>query len=105
MLAPVLERLLHDVVVAPFLAALAELPPLLEVPLQEYPLLQFHPLRHPALPIRVVHALLGRLRDVGSQLAQGLLAALDRVALLDRLVAQLPGEEHCAHLDPGCRMP
>src|SRR5438552_11848745 len=49
-----LERLPHDVVVAPFLAALAELQVLPEEPLREYPLLQFHPLRHPALHIRVV---------------------------------------------------
>src|SRR6476620_9160057 len=58
--AGALERLAHDVVLAPFLAALAELQVLLEEPLREYPLLQFHPLRHPALRIRVVHALLGR---------------------------------------------
>jgi hypothetical protein len=33
------------------------------------------------------------LGDVGSQVAQGLLAALDRVVLLDRLVAQFLGGE------------
>src|ERR1700730_17697914 len=42
--AGALERLPHDVVVAPFLAALAELQVLPEEPLREYPLLQFHPL-------------------------------------------------------------
>ena len=43
------------------------------------------------------------LGDVGGQVAQGLLAALDRVVLLGRLVPQLPGREHRAHLDPGRR--
>src|SRR4249920_464793 len=47
--AGALECLPRDVVVAPFLAALAELQVLLEEPLREYPLLQLHPLRHPAL--------------------------------------------------------
>ena len=42
--AGALERLPHDVVVAPFLAALAELEVLPEEPLREDPLLQFHPL-------------------------------------------------------------
>src|SRR6478672_1413060 len=41
------------------------------------------------------------LGGVRSQVAQGLLAALDRVVLLDCLVAQLLGGEHRAHLDPG----
>jgi hypothetical protein len=36
-------------------------------------------------------------------LAQGLLAALDRVVLLDRLVAELLDGEQRAHLDPGRR--
>src|SRR3954467_10699095 len=58
--AGALERLAHDVVLAPFLAALAELQVLLEETLRVYPLLQFHPLRHPPLPIRVVHGVLGR---------------------------------------------
>src|SRR5215210_8471354 len=44
------------------------------------------------------------LGDVGSEVAQGLLAALDRVVLLDRLVAQLLRGEHRAHLDPGRRV-
>jgi hypothetical protein len=57
--AGALERLPRDVVVAPFLAALAELQVLPEEPLREDPLLQFHPLRHPALHVRVV-LLLGR---------------------------------------------
>src|SRR6266851_4769714 len=58
--AGALERLPHDLVVAPLLAALAELQVLPEEPLREDPLLQFHPLRHPALHVRVVPTLLGR---------------------------------------------
>src|SRR5689334_11719703 len=41
------------------------------------------------------------LGDVGRQVTQSLLAALDRVVLLDGLVAQLPGGEDRAHLDAG----
>ena len=43
----------------------------------------------------------GELGDVGRQVAQGLLAALDRVVLLHRLVAEFLGGEHRAHHDPG----
>src|SRR5205823_11548773 len=43
--AGALERLPYDVVVAPFLAALAEPQVLPEVPQREDPLLQLHPLR------------------------------------------------------------
>jgi hypothetical protein len=43
------------------------------------------------------------LGDVGSQVAQGLLAALDRVVLLGRLVAQLLGGELGVHFDPARR--
>src|ERR1700741_118341 len=50
--AGALERLARDVVVAPFLAALAELQVLPEEPLRKGPRLQFHPLRHPALQPR-----------------------------------------------------
>src|SRR4051812_48268928 len=46
----------------------------------------------------VLNSLPDDLGDVGSQAAQGLLAALDRVVPLDRLVAQLLGGEHRAHL-------
>ena len=103
------ERRARDVVVEPFLAALAEPQVLPEEPLREDPRLQLHPLLphqllrgpgamnpssdietlkntfpaiSPALPSE-------RLDDVGGQVAQGLLAALDGVVLLDRLVAQL----------------
>src|SRR5207253_11008917 len=55
--AGALERLPRDVVVAPFLAALAELEVLPEEPQREDPLLQFRPLRHPAPHPRVVLAL------------------------------------------------
>jgi hypothetical protein len=48
-----LERLPHDVVVASFLAALAELQVLPEEPLREDPLLQIHPL----LPHQVLEGL------------------------------------------------
>src|ERR1700733_3365146 len=58
--ARALERFPRDVVVAPFLAALAEIQVLPEESLREYPLLQLHPLRPPALHIRVIRALLGR---------------------------------------------
>ena len=127
--AGALERLPGDVVVHTLLTALAELQVLPEEPQREDPLLQFHPLRRPALRLRVVRLLLGRdepvqrhghteedlpghralhflpneLGDVGGRVAEGLLAALDRVVRLDRLVAQLLGREHRVHLDPGRR--
>ena len=44
----------------------------------------------------VLNSLPTDLGDVGSQVAQGLLAALDRVVRLDRLVAQLLGGTPCA---------
>src|SRR2546423_8081371 len=50
--AGALERLPRDVVVAPFLAALAELQVLPEEPLRVYPLLQFHPLLPHQFPER-----------------------------------------------------
>src|ERR671911_427606 len=43
----------------------------------------------------------GDLRDVGRQVAQRLLAALDRVVLVHGLVAEFLGGEHRAHYDPG----
>jgi hypothetical protein len=53
-LAPVHSNVSRtNVVVAPFLAALAELQVLPEEPLREYPLLQFHPL----LPHQVLDGL------------------------------------------------
>src|SRR6202035_5825523 len=58
--------------------------------------------RTPSRP-SALRSLPNDLGDVGSQVAQGLLAALDRVVLLDRLVAQLLGGEHRAHLNPGRR--
>src|ERR1700745_3995339 len=58
--AGALERLPGDVVVAPFLAAFAQVEVLPEEPLREDPRLQFHPLRHPALQPRVLLPLLGR---------------------------------------------
>src|SRR5205085_11036532 len=48
--AGALERLPRDVIVAPFLAALAELQVLPEEPLREDPLLQLHPLLPHQLP-------------------------------------------------------
>lgn len=56
-----------------------------------------------SFPAISLHFLPNDLGDVGSQVAQGLLAALDRVVLLDRLVAQLLGGEQGVHLDPGRR--
>ena len=40
-------------------------------------------------------------RNIGRPAGKGLLDAVDRVHLLDRLVAQLLRSEHRAHLDPG----
>src|SRR4029453_2514765 len=55
--AGALEWIPRYCVVLPFLFAVPGVQVLSEDPLREHPLLQFHPLRYPALPIRVVHAL------------------------------------------------